>query len=80
MSSLPVPDSPEMSTGESLLATRVTSSSTACMGAYCVMISGTESRRESRLWSCAFSCASARRSHARLTRTSISAIRYGLDR
>ena len=79
-SSFPVPDSPEMSTGESLLATRPTSCSTACIGAYCVMISGTPSTRERRLCSSAFSRASWRRSQARLTSTSISAMRYGFDR
>jgi hypothetical protein len=77
---LPVPDSPVMSTGESVVATRSSSASTACMGAYCVTTSGVESTRERRACRYRFSRASWCFSHARRTSTSISAIRYGFAR
>ena len=77
-SSLPVPDSPVMSTGESLGATRVIISSTALSGAYCVSISTAPPTRSSCDWRRTFSRASRRFSHARRTSTSISAMRYGL--
>ena len=80
MSSLPVPDSPRITTGDSLRATRATSASTACIGAYWVRISPGPPTRASRLWSSAFSRASCFFSQARRTSTSISAMRYGLAR
>ena len=45
---LPVPDSPVINTGESVVATRSRSVSTACIGAYWVITSGVASTRESR--------------------------------
>ena len=64
-------------TGKGTIETAITA---IRLGAYWVSTSGTPSTRESRLWSSAFSRVSCRRSHARLTRTSISAMRYGLER
>jgi hypothetical protein len=45
-----------------------------------VTISGTPSNLDRRFWSSTFSRASCRFSQARLTSTSISAIRYGFDK
>ena len=64
-------------TGNGTIETAITA---IRLGAYCVMTSGTPSTRDRRLCRRAFSRASWRRSQARLTRTSISAMRYGFER
>ena len=79
-SSLPVPDSPEISTGESLRATRSAIESTARMGACSVRIVSAPSSRARRAVIIACSRAIRRFSNARRTSTSISAIRYGFVR